>query len=279
MSDWNSSREKGRIRVVLAALAFLVAGCETGPGRAKGESDALPPPPKGLRVGMAPVIPPLAFVKKGEVAGLEADFAAALGRELSRPIEVVKLEKGALIPELRKGNIDIVMSGLEVTGEGVGGVVFAEPYFSTGPMLLVRDKDLYSYAYPKILTMTSPRIGVLAGTESDRYVLEYCPRATRVPVGSAEEAARLLRGKEIDVFLADALVVWGLARKGEVSGSHEPSGLAAVEYPLTPQYLGWAVAEGDEALLAEVNGVLARWEEGGVLREMVRRWIPLNKVR
>jgi ABC-type amino acid transport substrate-binding protein len=279
MNEWNGIWKKRCNGVLLTALALLVTSCETAPVREGKKESELPPPPAGLRVGIAPVEPPLAFVKKGEVAGLEADFAEALGRELSRPARLVSLDKGSLIPALQKGEVDIVMSGLEVTGEGVREVAFTEPYFATGPMLLVRDEDLYSYSYPKILTMTSPRIGVLGETESDRYVQAQCPRATRVVVASADEAERMLRKSEIDVFLADALVIWRLARVGSTSGSHEPSGLAAVEYPLTAQYLAWAVAKDDGVLLAEVNGVLARWEESGELRGMVERWIPLNKAR
>ncbi|MEM8954114.1 MAG: transporter substrate-binding domain-containing protein [Verrucomicrobiota bacterium] len=261
-------------------LVFVLgmAGCETGQGGRKEEGE-LPPPPRGLRVGLAPVTVPLAFERKGELTGLEVDFAEALGAALQRPVELVPLKQEALFSALESGEVDILMSGLEVTGQNLERAAFAEPYFSSGPMLLVRSKDYYSYSYPKILLLTPARIGVLPGSEADRYVEERCLRATRVPVASAEVGAKLLRQREIDVFLADALVIWQLARPSGIGASDEPSGLAAVEYPLEPRYYAWAVAKGNDALLIEVNALLETWEESGELRRLLRKWVPLHKVR
>lgn len=262
----------------VAVFGLGLAGCETGQGGKKKDGE-LPPPPRSLRVGIAPVTAPLAFERKGEMTGLEVDFAWAMGEALRRPLELVPMKRDALFPALENGEVDILMSGLEVTSENLERAAFAEPYFASGPMLLVRSKDYYSYSYPKILMLTPARIGVLPGSEGDRYVQAHCLRATRVPVASAEDGARLLRRKEIDVFLADALVIWQLARPSGRGASDEPMGLAAVEYPLEPRYYGWAVAKGNEALLGEVNGVLERWEASGELRRLVRVWVPLHKVR
>jgi ABC-type amino acid transport substrate-binding protein len=37
-----------------------------------------------LRVGIAPIYPPLAFKKDGQLLGIEVDFATRLGKELGR---------------------------------------------------------------------------------------------------------------------------------------------------------------------------------------------------
>ena len=111
---------------------------------------ALADPPAGpapLKVGVTPIFPPMIYKENGTFAGVDADFAKALGQELGRPIQFVELDWADQIPALADGRIDIIMSSMSITLARQIRVNFSNPYLTIGQVAVVRreDKDyLYS---------------------------------------------------------------------------------------------------------------------------------------
>ena len=68
-----------------------------------------------LRVGLATNYPPLAFEENGVVKGIEIDFAEQLSEESGTEVSILTMPWERLIPALRDGQIDIIMSGMSVT--------------------------------------------------------------------------------------------------------------------------------------------------------------------
>src|SRR5512140_913273 len=89
--------------LVATALAATVPG-NLSAGQQPGGGQSM------LRVGVAPTMPPMIFKEAGKVAGVEADLAQAVGRELGRSITFVELPWEDLLDSLETGKIDIVMS-------------------------------------------------------------------------------------------------------------------------------------------------------------------------
>ncbi len=251
--------------LVLAGLALLAGGCSTTtgpaapPGASEGSADV-------LRVGVTPNYPPIVFEENGEIAGLEADFA----RNLGRPVKFVKLRWNDLIPALRKGKIDVIMSGMSITTSRSVEVAFTDPYLKLGQAILVPARQFLKYEYPQVIRFLDVRIGVEKGTTGDLFVQQQCRNAKRVPFSSAEKAAEALARGKVDVVLHDATVIWKLA------GKFESKGLIAMPTMLTEEYLAWAVRRDDTALLKELNAVLDGWKRDGTLQEMISRWIPVR---
>src|ERR1044071_8297222 len=91
-----------------------------------------------LRVGMELGYPPFEMRnQKGEPEGVSVDLARALGEALSRPVQIENLPFDGLIPSLRTGKIDLILSSMTATEERSRAIAFSEPYLRTGLCLLV----------------------------------------------------------------------------------------------------------------------------------------------
>ena len=97
-----------------------------------------------LRVGMDLSYPPFEMQDKaGMPDGVGVRLAEALAARLGRPLKIVPMEFSGLIPALKTGNIDIILSSMTATEERAQSIDFSNPYAHTGLALLVRkDSDI-----------------------------------------------------------------------------------------------------------------------------------------
>ena len=220
-----------------------------------------------LRVGVTPQIPPMIYKEAGKIVGIEADFAQALGEELHRPITLVEVKWEDQIPALIEGRTDIIMSSMSITHARQLRVAFTRPYLSMGQMALVRREDLrrYTLGFP---LRPEGTIGVWKATTGDFLVQQEFSQSKRKEFNSAQDAARALLKKKIDLFVCDASVVWWLA------GMHENEGLVTVPILLTQEQLAWGIRRGESQLLDSINAALEKFQKDGRADKILKRWIP-----
>lgn len=242
----------------VAVLALALGG-----GGASAEAPASVP----LRVGVTAGFAPMVYKEAGKPAGVEMDFATALGKELGRPIKVVEVNWEDQIQTLLDGKTDIIMSSMSVTPARALRVAFAESYFTVGQVALVRREDLNKYAmgFP-----IAPRgtIGVLKATTGDFLAQQEFSRNKRKEFKTPEEAAKALVKKKIDLFISDSPIVSWQASLNEAQG------LALVPIYLTEERLAWAVRKSDAELLAAVNQALGKLQADGRANAILKRWFP-----
>ncbi len=90
---------------LVSILPVFIAACTCLLAAEPAANDQPP-----LRVGVAPNMPPMIFKQGKTIAGVEADLAQALGRELNRPVAFVELAWVDLIDALEANKIDVIMS-------------------------------------------------------------------------------------------------------------------------------------------------------------------------
>lgn len=229
---------------------------------------------KPLRVGLSTDYKPLAFTEDGQVRGLEADFAHRLARDLRRPLELTALAWDDLIPALRGGRIDVIMSGMSVTRERGELVSFARPYLQVGQMLLVRAPEVDRFRDPAALNQPAMRIGAQRNTTGEFYARRELAKAQVRAYDSIDAGIGALRAKEIDAFVHDAPTIWRV--RGREASSYQD--LRGRYRPLTEEYLAWAVRKDDTALRAQLDAALDEWRDSGWLEEALDLWIPVRKL-
>ncbi len=232
---------------------------------ARGESPAEANP---LRIGVTPNFPPMIYKEGDRITGVEADFAKVLGQELGRPIKFVEVDWEDQIPALAEGRTDIIMSTMSITPARGLRVAFTKPYLLVGQTVLVRREDAndYVFGFPAVPKGT---IGVMKATTGDFLVQQEFPKSKRKEFKSAQDAARALEKKKIDLFISDSPTVWWLA------GMNEVQGLVVVRVFLSQEQLAWAVAKSNPELLQSVNGALDKMQKDGRAAAIIKRWIPL----
>lgn len=252
-----------------AAPAATAAALAAVPAASPAAAPAAPVTAGGpvLRVGVAPVSPPMIFKEGQKIVGLEADLAQALGRELGRPVKFVELSWEDLIDALEDAKIDIIMSSMSVTRARQFRLAFCEPYLRIGQMALVRADEKFRYTLFEG-SLVNRAVGVRKGTTADLLMRQEFPRAKVKYFKSGSDAARALLKKNIDLYVDDSTMIWYLA------GVNEAEGLTVAPMVLSNELLAWGVRRSDTALQTAANAYLKKATASGDMNQILRRWIP-----
>lgn len=251
------------------AVLLCCTGCvQTSPdsSRSLGKDRAV------LRVGISTNSPPMAYMEKGEVTGLEADLAGQLATYANRDLKFIQLAWQDQIPALLDGRTDIIMSGMTVTKARSYRVAFCEPYMITGQVSLVRlnEQNRYHRGLTDLLNQTV-RVGTVSGTTGDLLIQKSKARGARFQFKRSKLAVQALLDKEIDAFVYD------LPGNFHYGSLYADKGLVPVTVPMTREGLAWAVRPGDKELLDLANTFLASARDSRALQKTVVRWIPYYK--
>jgi len=244
-------------------LVALVAACT-----ATAPSPSSVRPPAGapaLRVVIAAAVPPYSWAEEDRFVGLEVDFANALATALGRPIRFEAVDFGEVFGRVVDGRADLAMAGLTVTPAREVQMAFSEPYVHSGFLALVRREDANRYPTPESVLSAAQTIGVVQGTTGERWVNQRVSSVMSYP--TAQAAVDELRTRRIDAIIHDAPVLIWFASRDEAN-------LAPVLHLIGDEPLAWAMPRGDDALLQQVNAVLARWRSDGTRDRILARWLP-----
>ena len=121
-----------KLKTLLFCLAALITTVLAA--TAMAAQDAKP-----LVVGMELAYPPFEMTDTaGKPTGVSVDLANALGKSLERPVLIQNMAFDGLIPALKTGKVDLVISSMTATEERAKSIDFSDPYISTGLCLLLK---------------------------------------------------------------------------------------------------------------------------------------------
>jgi polar amino acid transport system substrate-binding protein len=225
------------------------------------------PPP--LRVGMDLSYPPFETIgPDGRPAGVSVDLANALAHQLGRPLIIENIPFTGLIPSLRSGKIDLILSSMTATEERAKSVGFSDPYLTTGLAALVPK----SAGVEDLTALDAPgrTVVVRQGTTGEVFARAKLQQA-RVLVLEKENSCVLevVQGKA-DAFIYDQMSVFQNARR-------HPDTTRALLAPLQTE--SWAVALrlGDDGLRSDVNAFLTDFRAAGGFDRLAARYLAEEK--
>ncbi|MGE5602887.1 MAG: ABC transporter substrate-binding protein [Nitrososphaerales archaeon] len=218
------------------------------------------------RVGMDPSFPPFENLDavSGQVVGLDADLAAALGLQLKIKTEIVSLGFDELIDAVAAHRIDAAISALPVIPERTQDVRFSDPYVQAGVVLAVPTGS----AIRGTADLAGRRVAVEWGSQGDaearrllaagKSQFELLPKET---VAAALDAT--VAGKA-DAAVVDAISLALYGQSGQLSTVGEP--LFSDPYVVV-------VAHDAPDLLSAINESLRTLETDGTLTSLRGRWL------
>ena len=222
-----------------------------------------------LRVGMDLSYPPFETIgPDGKPTGISVEIAEALGTSLNRPVEVSNMPFTGLIPALKSGKIDLIISSMTATPERAKAVAFSEPYLTTGLAALVPETstatDLAS------LDQAGQTIVVRQGTTGEVFARANL-RQARVLTLDKESACVLevAQGKA-DAFIYDQMSVFQNAKRN-------PRTTRALLSPLQTESWAIALRQGNDELLARVNAFLAKFRTDGGFDRLSEKYLAEEK--
>ena len=135
----------------------------------------------------------------GKPSGISVDIATELAKSLGRPVVIQNTAFDGLIPALKTGKVDVVISSMTATAERAKSIDFSDPYLTTGLCLLLK-KDSTAKTIAD-LDKAGVKVAVKKGTTGHIYATNRLKKA-RILVLDKESAAVL----EVSQGKADAFI-------------------------------------------------------------------------
>lgn len=246
----------------LPAGAFLLSGCgEKDPGGVTAGAE--------LRIGMDLTYPPFEMQdKSGNPDGAGVKIAEALAAHLKRPLKIVPMEFSGLIPALKSGNIDLVLSSMTPTDERRKSIDFSDPYAFTGLALLVRkDSDIQSI---EDLKKSGKAITAKASTTGETWAIQHMPQAKRVVFeDQAACVLEVVQGRA-DAFIFDQLTIYKYAQQN-------PDTTRGILKPFVEESWALGIGKGNDALREQVNEFLAQFRKDGGFAKLGDQYLAEEK--
>jgi polar amino acid transport system substrate-binding protein len=204
---------------------------------------------------------------QGRPTGVSVRLAEALGKHLGRDVMIENVAFDGLIPALKTGKIDCIISSLTATPERARAIAFSEPYLKTGLALLVGTQSPVQSAAD--LDVAGRTIAVKKGTTGHQYAATL--KQARVLVLDKESAAvmEVAQGKA-DAFLYDSLSVFRNQRR-------HPDTTRAILRPFREETWAIGLRPGDEELRRQINGFLDAFRAAGGFERLGDEFLPEEK--
>jgi polar amino acid transport system substrate-binding protein len=193
--------------------------------------------------------------------GFEVELADALASRLGVRARPVQGPWEQLLPLLDRGDVDVVLNGIEVTADRQRAYRLTRPYYVGPQQLTVRRGDA---AAPRTReALAGRRVGTLPGSLAER-VLRAAGADVRTYDGGQDDMFRDLQLGRTDAVLADAPIA-------AYYGALEPD-LEVLDAPAGEVRYGAAVRASDPELQAALDQALAGLAADGTLARILGRW-------
>ena len=208
-----------------------------------------------LVVGMELAYPPFEMTdESGNPVGVSVDLARALGEHLGREVRIENISFDGLIPALKTGRIDLVISSMTATGERAKSIDFSDPYVQTGLAILARAGG--GIERVEDLNKEGRTVSVKIGTTGHVYAQEQLGNARLLVLEREAECVLEVVQGTADAFIYDQLSIYK-------NWIRQQDTTKAILEPFQKE--AWAVGlrKGNDTLRLQVNEFLATFRDLG----------------
>jgi ABC-type amino acid transport substrate-binding protein len=215
-----------------------------------------------LRVGTDATYPPFETMdpSTGSLVGFDIDLVRALARRLQARAEFVVVPFDGIVPGLKSGKYDLVISAMTITPERARQVRFTAPYTVAGQSIVVRRAE---GSIRGVADLAGKRIGCQLATTGEMEAMKI-PGARVVSFDAIGAAFRDLENGNLDAAIADTPTA------GIFTHDHPTLSLAGES--LTREEFGMAARLADADLVEALNRGLEDLRATGEMRALEARW-------
>ncbi|HSB28574.1 MAG TPA: ABC transporter substrate-binding protein/permease, partial [Pyrinomonadaceae bacterium] len=191
--------------------------------------------------------------------GYEKEMVDALAAAMGRQAEFVPSDWETLVSALQRKSFDVIVNGLEPTGDRAQQIAFSNPYYIFQLQLTVRRDDNRIHSLDDCRNKV---VGTLGNTAASRLLQQQnIPfRSYADPVG----AYRDLELKRIDAIVMDV--------PAEAFYARDNAKLKPAGPPFSRGAYVIGLRKGDDELKAEVDKAIEKIIQDGTLEQILKKW-------
>ncbi|MFM8684657.1 MAG: transporter substrate-binding domain-containing protein [Chthoniobacterales bacterium] len=222
-----------------------------------------------LRVGMELSYPPFETIgPDGQPQGVSVEMAKALAEKLGRPLKIENMPFTGLIPALKTGKIDLIISSMTATPERAKAVAFSDPYLTTGLGALVpKHSDVKNLTD---IDKPGHTVVVRQGTTGEVFARKNLKSARLLTLDKESACVVEVTQGKATAFIYDQMSVFQ-------NNKRNPDTTRALLAPLQTESWAIALRQGDADLLTQVNTFLATYRAEGGFDKLSQRFLAEEK--
>lgn len=222
-----------------------------------------------LRVGMELSYPPFEMIcYDGSPCGISPDLVHYFGEFLGREVQIDNIPFIGLIPSLKNGNIDLIVSSLTVTEQRKKAIDFSEPYAKNGLSLLLGKDSVVNDITQ--LNEKGRTVVVKSGSSGEIYAMDHLNNATvHVLDKEASCVLEVVQGKA-DAFIYDQLSVYNNWQKNK---STTRVNLTSFQ----TEYWAFGFSKNNDALAESANQFIQKFRAEGGFKKLAEKYLPEQK--
>ena len=225
--------------------------------------------PVPLRVGMELSYPPFETIgPDGKPTGISVELARGVANRLGRPLVIENISFPGLIPSLKSGKIDVIISSMTATPERAKAVAFSEPYLTAGLAALVPAASTAQGLGD--LDQAGRTIVVRQGTTGEIFARTKVQKARVITLDKESACVLEVTQGKADAFIYDQMSVYQNAKRN-------PQTTRAMLNPLQKESWAIALRQGDEELRTQVNAFLADFRTTGGFDRLADKYLTEEK--
>ncbi len=242
--------------LILSVILTACGGNDSGNGNSDGGTSTIDKIKKNKKIviGTAPGYAPFEMMDlKGKYVGYDIDTAKAIGKALDVKVEFKEYSFDGLIAALQVGEIDMIISGMTITGPRALSVSFANPYFKTKQVALVPSTDTSTKVWTD-LDKKGNKIATVVGTTGQIITKNTFKNAEIKDYKEMAAAALAMISGQIDGVIYDesSVRVWN-----KQNGKSR-----VIDNQISAENLGIAVKHNDLKTVQWLNSFLYSYIDG-----------------
>jgi polar amino acid transport system substrate-binding protein len=261
----------GLLHPCLALLCLALLGCPSGDGAA-GNAGGETPAAEGTVAKIkargelivacdAGYIPFEVIEQDGTITGFDVDLVQAVADRLGVKPKIRNVAWNGIVGELRTGKCDVIFSGMSVTPERQKAVLFSEPYFDIGQVVVKRAGDDRIKGWED-LNAEGMTIAVQESTTGEQAVRRMIPKAKLLRFPKTDAACLAVIQEKADAVVFDHPYLMKYVEE-KAEGK-----LEGIWKPFTREQIAAAVRQDSADLKAEIDAALAELTQSGKMAEL-----------
>lgn len=218
-------------------------------------------------LGTSADYPPFEFIildenKKQQYTGIDISLAQQIAKDMGVELEIVNMNFDNLIASLQKGDVDMVISGVEKDGKREKVVDFSEAYYTDlPPMVLIKadKKDTYKDAK----SLEGKTIAAQSGSTKADIVKNDFKKSKLLALTSVTDIVNNLAYDKCDAVVLDGAVAQQYAQE------NDDMVIADIELGAEVPYFVAVQKDDPKGILNDINKTI----QNAIEQKLVDKWI------
>lgn len=225
---------------------------------------------KKITLATSPDYPPFEFLisenGQSKIVGFDIELAKEIAKKIGVELEIKQMDFDALIPALKSGQVDMVITGMSPNEERKKSVDFSDIYFEGKNAVLVEEKNAKNFTDEQ--SLKDKKIGVQKGSTQEVYVKDVLKKTDYKSLISIPDLVMDMKNNNIDAIILNDKVA-------KLNEGKYPN-IKAVSLKLSnegdEEKMAVAVKKGNnKEFLEQINSVIKELNENKKIDKMIEK--------